>query len=55
MPDNLEQYVKPAVLRLEYSMDVSVSMASNCKTSASTSSGSSPCTGGAIPCQTVGS
>ena len=53
--DIREQYVKPAVLRLEYSTDVSVSMASNCKTSASASSGTNPCTGGITPCTTVGS
>ena len=55
MPENMEQYVKPAVLRLEYATDVSVSMASNCKTSSSPNSGSSPCTGGVTPCTTVGS
>lgn len=57
MSENLEQYVRPAVLRLEYTQDVSVSLAVNCKTSSSAAVGGTTCTlgGPSSPCQTLGS
>lgn len=52
-----EPYVKPAVLALEFAMDVTVSLANNCKTTNSPNVGSSPCktTGPTGNCTTVGS
>jgi hypothetical protein len=52
-----EEYVKPAVLRLDFEIDVNVSMAQNCKTAQSTNVGSTPCRtpGGGRGCQTIGS
>jgi len=55
MSQHLEEYIKPAVLRLDFAMDLPVSMGQNCKTAQSTNVGSTPCTGGGNPCQTLGS
>ena len=54
MPDG-SAYAKPAIVRLEFSLDVNVSMKNNCKTTASPNSGASPCAGGPMPCTSVGS
>lgn len=52
-----ETYVKPAVLQLDFAVDLPVSMAQNCKTAQSTNVGSTPCRtqGGGRGCQTIGS
>ena len=55
MRNDVEEYVKPAVLRLEYTTAVTVGMVNNCKTSASPNSGASPCAGTIQPCTSVGS
>ena len=59
MDDRFEQYVRPAVLRLDFEMDVKVSLAQPCKTTATAASGSSPCNapGGTtgMPCSGSGS
>lgn len=55
MASGAQQYVKPAVLRLDFAMDLPVSMSQNCKTSQATNVGSTPCQGGGNPCQTLGS
>ena len=50
-------YVKPAVLALDFAMDVTVSLANNCKTTSSPNVGSAPCktTSSAGNCTTIGS
>ena len=56
--DDTTPYVRPAILRLDFEMDLPVSLASHCKTTSTTASGSSPChaTGAAgRPCTSVGS
>lgn len=52
-----EEYVKPAVLHLDFAIDLPVSMAQNCKTAQSTNVGSTPCRtqGSGRGCQTIGS
>jgi hypothetical protein len=58
MNSQFETYVKPAVLRLEFAMDVGVSLTQNCKTTNSPNVGTSPCTSTTSetgPCTTVGS
>lgn len=59
MQSEFEQYVRPAVLRLDFEMDVKVSLAQVCKTTATTASGSTPCNapGGSQgrPCSSAGS
>ena len=58
MIERYEAYVKPAVLRLEFEADVSVSLGANCKTSSSPNVGTSPCRvppGSGGSCNTVGS
>ena len=50
-------YVKPAVLALDFAMDVTVSLANNCKTTSSPNVGSAPCkaNGPGGNCTTIGS
>lgn len=53
-----DEYVKPAVLQLDFAIDLPVSMGQNCKTAQSTNVGSTPCRtqgGVGLGCQTLGS
>lgn len=55
MPAEKDPYVKPAVIQLEYRVDMTVRL-SNCKTNQGTNSGSNLC-GSALadPCSSIGS
>ena len=57
MPPPDPDYVKPAVIALDFAMDVTVSLANNCKTTSSPNVGTTPCrtNGGGRPCTSVGS